>query len=172
MEGLKELDPVAYVRFASVYRNFREEKDFVQFVDKIDVFKKDNFKLSNRKLMKLAIRLASNQKYLTGINPSVGCVITNNNKFLSYGVTGFKGKTHTQKFLQLKIKKFNLKNSKMLVTLEPCTHYGKTILPCTNSIIKSKIKNVIFSHTDEDLRTKNKATKILNDKKINDKKTF
>jgi len=40
MDGLKELDPVAYVRFASVYRNFREEKDFVQFVDKIDVFKK------------------------------------------------------------------------------------------------------------------------------------
>ena len=40
MDGLKELDPVAYVRFASVYRNFREEKDFVQFVDKINVFKK------------------------------------------------------------------------------------------------------------------------------------
>ena len=39
-DGLKNLDPVAYVRFASVYRNFREEKDFVQFVDKIDVFKK------------------------------------------------------------------------------------------------------------------------------------
>ena len=29
MERLKDLDPVAYVRFASVYRNFREEKDFV-----------------------------------------------------------------------------------------------------------------------------------------------
>ena len=40
MEGLKEIDPVAYIRFASVYRNFREEKDFIQFVDKIDVFKK------------------------------------------------------------------------------------------------------------------------------------
>ena len=40
MEGLKELDPVAYVRFASVYSNFREEKDFVQFVDKLDVYKK------------------------------------------------------------------------------------------------------------------------------------
>ena len=40
MERVKDLDPVAYVRFASVYRNFREEKDFVQFVDKIDVFKK------------------------------------------------------------------------------------------------------------------------------------
>ena len=40
MERLKDLDPVAYVRFASVYRNFREEKDFVSFVDKIDVYKK------------------------------------------------------------------------------------------------------------------------------------
>ena len=28
MEALKGLDPVAYVRFASVYRNFREAKDF------------------------------------------------------------------------------------------------------------------------------------------------
>ncbi|MFK8251400.1 transcriptional regulator NrdR [Ancylobacter terrae] len=28
MEGLKQLDDIAYVRFASVYRNFREAKDF------------------------------------------------------------------------------------------------------------------------------------------------
>ena len=55
MEGLKELDPVAYVRFASVYRNFREEKDFVQFVDRIDVFKKDNFKSLDKKIMNFAI---------------------------------------------------------------------------------------------------------------------
>ena len=40
MEGLKGIDPVGYIRFASVYRNFREEKDFIQFVDKIDVVKK------------------------------------------------------------------------------------------------------------------------------------
>ena len=40
MDGLKDLDPVAYVRFASVYRNFREEKDFIQFVDNIDVYKR------------------------------------------------------------------------------------------------------------------------------------
>ena len=40
MDALKNLDPVAYVRFASVYRNFREEKDFVTFVDRIDVYKK------------------------------------------------------------------------------------------------------------------------------------
>ena len=32
MEGLKELDPVAYVRFASVYRNFSEASDFQKFL--------------------------------------------------------------------------------------------------------------------------------------------
>ena len=40
MDALKNLDPVAYVRFASGYRNFREEKDFITFVDRIDVYKK------------------------------------------------------------------------------------------------------------------------------------
>ncbi len=35
MEVLAELDPVAYVRFASVYRNFREAKDFEEFVEKL-----------------------------------------------------------------------------------------------------------------------------------------
>lgn len=35
MDGLGNLDPVAYVRFASVYRNFREAKDFEDFVGQI-----------------------------------------------------------------------------------------------------------------------------------------
>ena len=39
MEGLKELDPVAYVRFASVYTNFKEVKDFEDFVGNLNVVK-------------------------------------------------------------------------------------------------------------------------------------
>ena len=34
--AMANLDPVAYVRFASVYRNFREAKDFEQFVEQLD----------------------------------------------------------------------------------------------------------------------------------------
>lgn len=33
MKGLKALDEVAYVRYASVYRDFRETKDFARFLD-------------------------------------------------------------------------------------------------------------------------------------------
>ena len=36
MESLKQLDDVAYVRFASVYRNFREAKDFEQLLGELD----------------------------------------------------------------------------------------------------------------------------------------
>jgi transcriptional repressor NrdR len=36
MESLKTIDQVAYVRFASVYKNFREAKDFESFVELID----------------------------------------------------------------------------------------------------------------------------------------
>ncbi len=35
MEGLRQLDDVAYVRFASVYRNFREAKDFEDFLGEL-----------------------------------------------------------------------------------------------------------------------------------------
>ena len=34
MDALKELDRVAYVRFASVYRDFQETDDFRKFIDK------------------------------------------------------------------------------------------------------------------------------------------
>lgn len=37
MEGLKNLDSVAYVRFASVYRNFREAKDFEALIGELAV---------------------------------------------------------------------------------------------------------------------------------------
>ena len=36
MEALSEIDQVAYVRFASVYRNFREATDFNKFIETID----------------------------------------------------------------------------------------------------------------------------------------
>ena len=35
MEGLRALDSVAYVRFASVYRNFREARDFHTLIDEL-----------------------------------------------------------------------------------------------------------------------------------------
>ena len=46
MEGLKELDPVAYVRFASVYRDFQDINDFS---DEIKSLSKEDKKKSKKK---------------------------------------------------------------------------------------------------------------------------
>lgn len=35
MEGLKGLDPVAYIRFASVYKDFTEARDFEEFAGSV-----------------------------------------------------------------------------------------------------------------------------------------
>ena len=41
MDGLSNLDQVAYVRFASVYKNFKEAKDYEQFIGNLNVYKSE-----------------------------------------------------------------------------------------------------------------------------------
>jgi transcriptional repressor NrdR len=41
MEGLRNLDDVAYVRFASVYKNFREAKDFEEIIGELNIDETD-----------------------------------------------------------------------------------------------------------------------------------
>ncbi len=41
MDALKEVDKIAYIRFASVYTNFKEVKDFEEYVGKLNVKQKE-----------------------------------------------------------------------------------------------------------------------------------
>ena len=131
--------------------------------------KKDKSNSLDKYFMAIAMNLARERIGLTGLNPSVGCVIVKNNKILSFGQTGFNGRPHAETVAINKCKKNELRGSSIFVTMEPCTHFGKTP-PCTNLIIKSKIKKVIYSSTDVDKRTSNKAYSLLRSKKINVKK--
>ena len=126
--------------------------------------KKDKFNRADKKYMKLAINLARKRKGLTGTNPSVGCVIVKKNKIISYGITNYNGRPHAETIALNKSINQN-KGSTVYTSLEPCSHYGKTP-PCTKSLIKSKIKKLIFAVEDNDLRSFSKSKKILNSKKI------
>ena len=126
--------------------------------------KKDKFNHKDHLYMNLALNLARERIGLTGENPSVGCVIVKNDEVISFGQTGFNGRPHAE-HNAIKSCKKNLNGSKIYVSLEPCSHYGKT-LPCSDIIIGSKIKEVIFSIIDPDLRTKSKSFKIFKKKKI------
>ena len=78
--------------------------------------KKDKFSIKDKIFMELALKLAKARHGLTGINPSVGCVIVKNNEILSIGQTGFKGTPHAE-FNAIKNSHENLEGSKMYVTL-------------------------------------------------------
>ena len=106
------------------------------------------------------MNLAKSRNGLTGLNPSVGCLIVKNNKILSFGQTGFNGRPHAEFEAIKKCRKEDLKGSSIYITMEPCTHYGKTP-PCSKLIIKSKVKEVIFSIVDIDKRTAAKSFKIF-----------
>ena len=126
--------------------------------------KKDKFSFKDKKYMELALDLAKAHDGHTGTNPSVGCVIVKDDVIISIGQTSINGRPHAE-FNAIKNCNENLKGSKMYVTLEPCNHYGVTP-PCTNSIIRSKISEVIYSIADIDKKVSGKTTKILNSKKI------
>ena len=114
--------------------------------------------------MKLALNLARARHGHTGINPSVGCVIVKNDEVISIGQTNYEGRPHAE-YNAIKNSNENLEGSKMYVTLEPCNHYGKTS-PCTNLIIRRKIKEVVYSINDIDKKVKGKSFKILKSKNI------
>ena len=126
--------------------------------------RKNKFSKKDKKYMSLALSLANARHGLTGVNPSVGCVIVKNDEILSIGQTGYKGRPHAE-FSAIKNSNENLDGSTMYVTLEPCNHYGKTP-PCTKEIIKNKISKVIYSVNDVDKKVKGKSFKILKSKNI------
>lgn len=109
--------------------------------------------------MKLAYNQAGKILGNTGENPAVGCIIVKNNKLISLAHTNLNGRPHAEK-IALSLKNINIKNSLLYLTLEPCSHYGKTP-PCTDIIKKRKIKSVYFSKLDPDKRSFGKAKKEL-----------
>ena len=111
----------------------------------------------------LAFELAKINLGSTKENPSVGCVVEKNGSIISSGHTSVNGRPHAE-FNALN-KNINFKGSNMYITLEPCSHKGKTP-PCTNIIKKKGIKNVYFTINDFDDRSKNKSKNILAKKNI------
>ena len=132
--------------------------------------KKDKFSKKDIEFMGLALNLARARDGLTGVNPSVGCVIVKNDEIISIGQTGFHGRPHAE-YNAIKNSIDNLKGSTMYITLEPCNHYGQTP-PCTKEIIKNKINKVIYSVEDVDRKVKGKSFKILKSKNIIVKKNL
>lgn len=96
--------------------------------------------------MELAIGLAEAGKGQTSPNPAVGAVIVTNNKIVGVGSHMKAGEEHAEVHA-LNMAKSKARGGTIYVTLEPCSHYGKTP-PCAELIVQSGIKRAVIATED------------------------
>ncbi|MDR0308060.1 MAG: bifunctional diaminohydroxyphosphoribosylaminopyrimidine deaminase/5-amino-6-(5-phosphoribosylamino)uracil reductase RibD [Chitinispirillales bacterium] len=105
------------------------------------------FSESDKNFMLRALELARAAKGRTFPNPAVGAVVvTAEGKAAGEGATGVYGGPHAEKNA-LKKAGAAARGGTLYVTLEPCSHFGRTP-PCTDEIIKAGIKKVVTAVKD------------------------
>ncbi len=119
------------------------------------------FSHQDSQCMALAMKLSMKGRSTVGANPMVGCVITIDGKVIAQDYHREYGKDHAEVNALDQIKN-QAKDAIMYVTLEPCSHHGKTP-PCTKSIIKSGVKKVILAMLDPNPLNCGKGVKLLQD---------
>lgn len=106
-----------------------------------------------------AISMGEKGRFLAPPNPWVGCVIVKNNEIIAKGHTLEPGHSHAED-MALKEAGNNAEDATLYVTLEPCSHIGKTP-SCALSIIKAGIKEVFIAITDPDEKVSGKGITLL-----------
>lgn len=102
----------------------------------------------DEKFMLRAIELARSGMGNVSPNPMVGCVMVYNGVIIGEGYHCEYGKPHAEVNAINSVKtKELLKESTLYVTLEPCSHYGKTP-PCSDLILQHRIPNVVIGTID------------------------
>jgi len=95
----------------------------------------------------------------TSPNPMVGAVVVKSGKVIAEGWHAFCGGPHAEIVAIAKAGK-KAKGADLYVTLEPCTHFGRTP-PCTDAIIKAGIKRVFVGVKDPSRRMNGRSIQLL-----------
>ena len=96
--------------------------------------------------MARALALAHRGLYTTGANPRVGCVLVSQGNVIGEGWTQPVGEAHAE-VEALNDCTVSPAGATAYVTLEPCSHHGRTP-PCCDSLIKHKIARVVVASVD------------------------
>lgn len=103
-------------------------------------------RLTDETYMKLALELARSAQGQTGINPVVGCVIVKDGRIVGMGAHLKRGTEHAE-IHALNMAGAQAEGATAYVTLEPCSHYGKTP-PCAERLVREKVKRVVAAAVD------------------------
>lgn len=116
---------------------------------------------THEKYIRRCIELAKNGLGTTYPNPMVGSIIVYEGQIIGEGWHQKAGKPHAEVNAVNSVKdKSLLQKSTIYVSLEPCSHFGKTP-PCCDLIIKNKIPNVVIGTVDPNIMVAGNGIKRL-----------
>nr|MDA3842995.1 bifunctional diaminohydroxyphosphoribosylaminopyrimidine deaminase/5-amino-6-(5-phosphoribosylamino)uracil reductase RibD [Candidatus Kapabacteria bacterium] len=110
--------------------------------------------------MKLALKLAQKGSGYVSPNPRVGAVLLKDGKIIGQGWHAKYGEAHAEVTAINNASDIDLTGATMVVTLEPCSHYGKTP-PCAELIITKKISRVVIGMKDPHTKVAGRGIEML-----------
>ncbi|MFL6451473.1 MAG: bifunctional diaminohydroxyphosphoribosylaminopyrimidine deaminase/5-amino-6-(5-phosphoribosylamino)uracil reductase RibD [Bryobacteraceae bacterium] len=96
--------------------------------------------------MQQALGLAAKGKGLTSPNPTVGAVVEKNGQILGQGFHTWAGRDHAE-IVALRQAGDDARGSTLYVTLEPCSHFGRT-QPCADAVLAAGVERVVAAMQD------------------------
>ena len=96
--------------------------------------------------MARALRLAERGLYTTTPNPRVGCVLVKDGRVIGEGWHERAGEAHAE-VVALKAAAASAQGSTAYISLEPCSHQGRTP-PCTHALVEAKVARVVAAMQD------------------------
>jgi len=121
--------------------------------------KMTTFSPADYRFMQRAIILAKKGHYTTSPNPRVGCVLVKRGRIIGEGFHQKAGEGHAEVHA-LKMAGENAQGATAYVTLEPCSHYGRTP-PCADGLIDAGVKHVIVAMVDPNPKVAGNGLKKL-----------
>ena len=97
-------------------------------------------------MMARALRLAERGAYTTRPNPMVGCVLAKDGEVVAEGWHQRAGEPHAE-VIALQAAGERARGATAYVTLEPCTHTGRTA-PCADALIAAGVARVVGAMRD------------------------
>lgn len=111
--------------------------------------------------MQLALDLAKQGEFTTTPNPSVGCVLVKDGEVVGKGFHAKAGEPHAE-VMALREAGENARGATAYVTLEPCSHFGRTP-PCAKGLVEAGVSKVIAAMCDPNPQVAGKGVQILSD---------
>ncbi len=112
-------------------------------------------------MMSRAIMLAKRGIYTTAPNPNVGCVIVRDGEIVGEGYHYRAGEPHAEVHA-IRMAGHKTEGATAYVTLEPCSHYGRTP-PCAEGLIKAKVARVVCAMQDPNPKVAGRGIQMLRD---------